>query len=758
MIQRRIFKKIVSLFLLSTFLLTTAIGTSLAADDDLDPDVYDLDAIESGLTDRETDKQLSETHEPNAIIIKFLPRSMFPGKEHQYNQAVDQVLRWGFNYEPINGLDDTYVVYTDEFEKNPNAVMNRFKNNRFIEYVEPNFLVAFENAPNDPLYLRGKTFSQVINAEAGWAIITSSSVPIAILDSGYSGNSDLPVARGYNVVNKSTTLTDSLGHGTQVAGTIGAIGNNNVGNNGVVWNANMIPVKLSDTATFPVSNIANGLIWAADNGAKIINMSMATSSDSATLKNAVDYAFKKGCLIVASTGNSGGAVQFPAAYSNVLGVGGTTNGTARGSLSNFGTGLDVMANWSWLTTSTNGTFANASGTSIAAPQVAGLAALVWELAPQLTNMQVMDLIRNNTNRADGKWDSQTGYGTIDMGKTLAAAKALSSPSAPPVVVDKTPPVLTLLGSASMTLTEGNTYVEPGYTAIDNVDGDMTHLVTVTGNVDTGFAGRYTLTYKAIDRAGNMATATRTITVNAAPVVAPIRVPPTISPVGSNPIILHLGGSPYIEQGAIATCNIDDDISHLITRTSNVNTARAGTYQVTYSVTNSAGMTSRVTREVRVLAPTEKRMPRVPHNFTVNGKVNASTTNTITAEADGILTLTVTLPNKTSGRVVITSGTGVQVFNQVFSGNATRDIRLTAGVYTITGTITEGNGNTSFTMALLMPEVIYVSFADGEVPLTNFDAIMGGFDLTFIIVAAGVGLLYIGGLILSRKYKITIAKK
>ena len=509
-------------------------------------------------------------------------------------------------------------------------------------------------------------------------------------------------------------MTDVNGHGTRVAGTLGALANNGIGNAGVVWGANMMPVKISETSSVNASNTASAIVWAADNGARIINLSLGFTSNSATLKTAIDYAFNAGCLIVAATGNSNAAVLFPAAYPNVFGIGGTSNGTTKATNSNFGNGLDVLASWSWSTTSNANQTVTAGGSSHASPQVAGLAALVWELAPHLSNVQVMQLIRDNTNRGNGSWDNQTGFGIIDMGKTLAAAQALAGEETEEE--DTTPPVLTLLGNAVITINEGETYIEPGFTAIDDVDGDITHLVTVSGEVATAFAGRYTLTYTVFDQAGNTATATRVVEVLPVTAPPPVQVPPVISQIGSNPIILHLGGSPYIEQGAVATCNVDDDITHLITTTGNVNTDRAGTYQVTYSVRNSAGLSSSVTREVRVLAPTETRLPRTPHSFTVNGKVNASSTNSITAEAAGNMSLTVTLANKTSGRVVVTNGAGTQVFNQVFSGNGSREIWLEAGIYTITGTITEGNGNTNFTMALRMPEVVYMDFAQAEIPL------------------------------------------
>jgi len=463
------------------------------------------------------------------------------------------------------------------------------------------------------------------------------------------------------------------------------------------------------------------------------------------MKSAIDYAFNKGIILVAGSGNEASAsVYYPARYANVLGVGGTSNGTARATNSSYGSGLDVLASWSWNTTTAAGGNVSAAGTSFATPQVAGLAALVWELAPNLTNMQVMQLIRDNTNRAGQAWDSQLGYGTIDMGKTLAAAKNLGGAPAP--AKDTVPPVITLKGSASMEMNEGATYTEPGYTAIDNVDGDISHLVTVTGNVQSAFAGKYTLTYTSIDKAGNMAKATRTVTVKAAPVAAPASVPPVISQIGSNPIILHLGGSPYVEQGAKATCNLDGDISHLIKMSGTVDTSKAGTYKVTYSVTNSAGLSASVTREVRVLAPKESRPPRIPYNFTVNGKVNTSATHQIVADADGTMTLTVTLGNKTSGKVVI-SGAAGEVFNRTFSGNATVDVWLAKGTYSITGTITEGNGNTNFTMALLMPEVLTMSFAEPEVPLIPSPFQDGGSGtLTFLFISLGANALLIAALI------------
>lgn len=701
------------------------------------------------------------------IIIKFKDPSQFPGKGKQYSDAVAKVLGTGF--EEI--AQQTYLVEVEELSKNPNAVLNRFKNNRFVEYVEPNYIGLLDLVPDDPNYaLRGSVFAGHINAEDGWDLSTGSGVKVALVDTGYSGNSDLPRAGGYSVYNKNTDLTDLNGHGTQVAGTLGAVGCNGSKGAGVVWDANILPVKVSESSTVTVANVSSAIIYAADHGAQIINLSLSFPSDSATLRNAVDYAFNRGCLLVAATGNNGaGTVSYPAAYNSVLGVGGTTNGTSRYNLSNYGKGLDVLASWSWLTTTSRDTNCVAGGTSIAAPQVSGLAALAWELLPGYTNTQIMQLIRQNTNRADGVWDAQSGYGTIDMSRTLAEALRLSGrapaveepkepeapppveePAAPPVVEerDAIPPVITLRGASVIGLTEGDTYQEPGYSASDDRDGDLTHLVEVSGTVSTAYAGEYVLTYSVMDRAGNTAEARRTVVVAPAP-LPPEDVPtePTITLVGSDPIILHLEGSPYVEQGAQAFDEVDGDLSAFVTISGQVDTSRAGNYQVTYSVTNSAGLSASAVRQVRVLAPQET-ISRTPYSFSGQGKAGSSNSYSATAEAEGEMELTVSGLNKATLAVSVRDSGGSEVFSEVFTGNGTRTFWVPEGACRVEASIVTAKGNGKFGLSLLMPEVVTVEFEEEEVPLAGHPVSVGpsAFEIVRItmdaLILAGVGAVIV----------------
>ena len=208
--------------------------------------------------------------------------------------------------------------------------------------------------------------------------------------------------------------------------------------------------------------------------------------------------------------------------------------------------------------------------------------------------------------------------------------------------DTTPPVLTLLDGDKISLYEGYILIEPGYVAIDDVDGDITSEVVVTGTVNSNVLGVYTLTYSVSDSAGNKTEAKRVIEVIPLPIIEPeepeepetnffepeipttnnlqdrynydkpeiikeAETAPDISLVGSNPIILHVGGSPYTEQGVYAYDEIDGDISGNSVISGDVNTDAEGVYTVNYSVTNSKGLTSTISRTVRVLAPTDETL-------------------------------------------------------------------------------------------------------------------------------------------------------
>ena len=315
--------------------------------------------------------------------------------------------------------------------KNPRALAKLLKNNKNIEYIEPDEEMEFFLIPDDPNY---KTYQSstlnIINAPAGWDISTGTGGPIiAVIDSGVTaGHPDLPpLLPGYSAVPGLSPNEDKLGHGTGVAGTIGMIGNNKIGGTGINWSARILPVKIDDAnGAITVSNGAKGLTWAADNGAKVINCSWGIATNSTTLKNAVDYAYGKGAAVFAATGNEGiDSVSYPAQYSNVMAVGGTTDdGKTRASSSQYGPGMNVVSiNSYYTTTAVSGGYLKKSGTSFASPQVAGLASLIFAIKPNATPNQVYDFIQRGAKPLGGGYNEQTGHGIIDIGKTLELVRS-----------------------------------------------------------------------------------------------------------------------------------------------------------------------------------------------------------------------------------------------------------------------------------------------------------------------------------------------
>ena len=539
------------------------------------------------------------------IIIKFFDKSQFAGKEKQYDDEVAKVLKDGLSVV----TDNVYVVKAADLSKNPNAVLNRYKNSQFIEYVEPNYTADFEAAPNDPNYTTLKALLTALNAQAGWDIVTGGGPIVAVVDSGVAVHPDLPgLLPGYSAVAGLSPNNDTMGHGTGVAGTIGALGNNGLGTVGMNWNASILPVKVDDASgVLSVANIAKGIIWAADNGAKIINLSLGTATDSVTLKNAIDYAYNKGCAIFAATGNDGkNSIYYPARYADVMAVGATGNATTRDPISSYGTGMGVVAITSYNTTTATKGYQNMSGTSFSSPQVAGLASLILALNPKLTNEDVYSYIQQGAKPLLGGYNIETGYGVIDMGNTLRLVKGNTTPPK----IDTTAPVLTLQGSLSMELKQGAAFVEPGYTAIDDTDGNITSKVSVTvsvngavtGAVNTNVPGVYRLEYKVADAAGNTSSATRVVSVAAVD-----NTPPVLTLIGAQNMQIAQGQS-YAEPGYTAFDATDGDLTSKVTVNGSVNANVSGTYTLTYTVSDAAGNIATASRSVLVAATVNDTEP------------------------------------------------------------------------------------------------------------------------------------------------------
>jgi thermitase len=238
--------------------------------------------------------------------------------------------------------------------------------------------------PNDPGWTQQWGLRQV-EAPAAWALMSGASrqVVVAVVDSGVDPTQpDLQGALvpGADFADSSGSTADQYGHGTMVAGVIAARGDNGQGVAGVCWNCLIMPIKVLDAnGSGTATSIAEGIRWAADHGANVINMSIVLSGPDADVAAAIAYAHDKGVIVIAAAGNAGnGDATYPAAYPFVVSVAATDDSDQLYPWSTYGTWVTLAAPGCTLTTALGGGFAAFCGTSAAAPLVAGLAALGYE--------------------------------------------------------------------------------------------------------------------------------------------------------------------------------------------------------------------------------------------------------------------------------------------------------------------------------------------------------------------------------------------
>jgi subtilisin family serine protease len=300
-----------------------------------------------------------------------------------------------------------------------------------VEYVEPDFTAQALGTSNDPYFVQGSQWHlSKILAPTAWDTTTGSSAqPVAVIDSGVrASHPDLAakVLTGYDFVAMDNEANDENGHGTAVAGTISPASNNLVGVCGVAWSNPILPVRVLDAnGSGNYSAIANGIIYAADRGAKVINLSLGGTSSSRALQDAINYAWNKQCVLVAAAGNNGSNVAFyPAACNNVVAVSATSISDTRPSWSNFGSYVDVSApGVDILSVYGSDQYAVWNGTSFSSPVTSGVVALMAAANSTLTNAQLVDLlIKNSDDIGAAGYDVYYGYGRVNASRAVTAAK------------------------------------------------------------------------------------------------------------------------------------------------------------------------------------------------------------------------------------------------------------------------------------------------------------------------------------------------
>jgi hypothetical protein len=361
---------------------------------------------------------------------------------------------------------------------------------------------------------------------------------IAILDSGVDpAHPDLAgkLVPGYNAWDGNANTADVYGHGTMVAGTAAAIGDNATGVASVAPLAGIMPIRVTGTNGWATDfSIYQGLIWAVDHGAKVMNVSFAGIAGSSAITSAAQYVASQGGVVVGAAGNCG-CVDATPKNPYILSVGATDQGDSLTWFSSRGEYVDLSAPGIGILTTTNGGgYGSVAGTSFSSPITAGVIALMLSANMDLAPAQLEAIILSTADDLGTPgWDSSFGFGRVNADRAVRAAAA----AAP--VPDTTPPSVGITSPADGTTVSGPLTV--AVAAADNdvvarvdlyVDGallasDSTPAYSFYWDTTSLASGPHALTAVAVDGTGNSATSA-TITVSKAPPIVTDTTPPSVA--------------------------------------------------------------------------------------------------------------------------------------------------------------------------------------------------------------------------------------
>ncbi len=380
------------------------------------------------------DERLNYPHVKNQLVVKYKPGASPP-------KLLSSKTR-GMQTETIEALD---VVIHEVPPDQLASMLAQLSSDPNVEWVEPNFQIALlETIPNDPAFQLQWWLTR-IQAPQAWDYSTGSSVlTIAIVDSGIDySHPDLAakIIGGWDFVNNDSVAEDENGHGTAVAGIAAAITNNAEGISGVSWGARILPVKVTGAdglGTYEAT--AAGIVYAVYAGAAVINLSLGGSAPSQLLLDAVTYASANGVVVVAASGNNGSQnVLYPAKYNQTIAVASTDYNNQVSGFSNYGPEVDIAApGQSIYSTTLGGLYISRTGTSMAAPLVAGAAAVLLSLpgnnAPSLVRQQMLSTA---LDIAPAGMDNHSGHGLLQLNRAIRQALGLQEPTPTEGVVEPT---------------------------------------------------------------------------------------------------------------------------------------------------------------------------------------------------------------------------------------------------------------------------------------------------------------------------------
>lgn len=405
------------------------------------------------------------------LVYEKQPAAAKTQNQEDYNQVM---VTYKSNQEDVKTIEVPTGESTSDF-------INKLEDQPNIVHVEQDYAMNRSATSNDP-YISKQWYHQIIGTKDAWEVTTGSNdIVVAVIDDGIDlHHRDLKkqIISPYDVVLNSKSRISIGEHGTHVSGIIASTMNNGVGGTGIAPNVKIMPINVFDGDSALYSDVITGIQYAIEQDADIINLSLGGTEPSRMLNDAIQRAYKAGILVVAAAGNEGENVyDYPAAYDHVLAVSATDSSDRITDFSNYGTDIDLAAPGTDIySTFPHNQYEFLSGTSMATPVVAGVAALVWSANPSLTNTQIEEYLYQTADDLGprGK-DVYYGNGRINASK---AVKELSEakPVTPKVIVNE------IADNDSVVTGQLSTIIKDGTVTIYTKDKTLATLKLV--NLDT----------------------------------------------------------------------------------------------------------------------------------------------------------------------------------------------------------------------------------------------------------------------------------
>lgn len=398
--------------------------------------IYNYGLAKTSFANNISNNHLTDTH---TKIIKFFPD--YP--EETISTFINSL--GGRIIKKLNGLGNTYLIHFSN-----NQIDNRLiAQNKNVIYVEDNQQICKSNiTTNTKPYYYGQWNYNIMNIKpAQNSQDLKSPIIVAVIDSGIATHPKLNgwLIQGKDILDDDDDPNDTDGHGTHVAGIITGFISTYMAVSGENLNIKIMPVRVMDNTGFgPYVAVAEGITWAVNHGARIINLSLSTiaytpaESGSKVIKDAIELALSQGATIIAASGNQNGPVNFPANYSPVIAVGAINPDLTRASYSNYGRELFVVSpggdynptydqrSKGILSCYLNNSYKYMIGTSMAAPHITSLVALMYSkstIIPDINDKNNSNLIKERIKNHvidinnDSK-DDAYGYGLPDVHAVL----------------------------------------------------------------------------------------------------------------------------------------------------------------------------------------------------------------------------------------------------------------------------------------------------------------------------------------------------